>query len=106
MELKIGKFYKLCEETPEIGEEEDFRYYMCVADQKEFYVLQELETYVQLNKLEMEFDMIDDIDEYFKDLKELDKKHFKKLNPIECLYYKNKEIEVKIERSTRKFNLS
>lgn len=105
MELKVGIFYKLCEEV-DIGEEKVFEYYICLGEQEEFYVLQELDTYIELNKMWDEMDMIDDIDDYFKDIDELKIKHFKKVNPMECLYYKTKVVEVKKEKSNRRFSLS
>lgn len=101
MQLVINNQYRVC-----VGEdielEKEYEYYVCVAELDDYYVLHDFEKYCELNG--MDSSSIEDLDEYFINVKELDYTHYKKVNSLESAYYKTKEVEHTINnKAGRKF---
>ena len=100
MKLKINEAYKyLLGEDIELNKE--YGYFICIGELDEYYILHDFEKYCTLNG--MDPSSIDDLDEYFSDVKELDNRYYKNINSLESIYYKNKEVEQKPKKKGRKF---
>jgi len=103
--IVVHSVYKLLEgEDMEL--EKEYSYWMCIAFQKNYFILNELEYWANTNSMGADFETIEDIDERYIDSEELNINHLKKLNRIEALYYVNEDVEhVKPENTRKKFNL-
>jgi len=87
--LEQSKVYKL-KITQDPEEEVEYEYYMCVGFVKDYFILNEIEQWAEMNRRSTE-DI--DLDEEYENVEELELKHFKKLNSLEALYKPQEIIE-------------